>query len=673
MIWLLLACVGASDSVDSAGGAPQAWAAVELAVVEVGQTVNFDGSGSEGKSFAWFPGDGSELTGQNVQHIYTEPGQYSAVLTVTGVDSSRSSSAVKVEVHLPLLETPPQRSGLIWLEDNTAWVLTPEASVLAEIDLERDQKTEISVCKNPRSVARFNDSTAVACPQVLWVDGVEVALPEGSQARAVLGSAQGWVVSLAGVDSVQRWDGAAWTVLLNVVDPGPLAHAGESWAVARFRSAPEYGEIWVFGADSPHLIQLQDDTRPDSDTTTGGVPNLFEQLLFSPDGGWLFAPGVQANHKRGLYKSGEAMNQETTIVAVVTMAEVAGAEHAGAEDFERRRQFDDRGRAIAAVTSTTGNMLYVLHPGTQTVSVVDVWSGNQAGSILQVGAGPRDLWLEGNTLYVYAWLDRSLVAFDLGDPTYPLESGRWSTLNEEPLSEQVLAGKKLFWNSSDPRITRDGYLACAHCHPDGGDDGQTWDFTDRGEGLRNTTSLLGRAGTGMGPLHWSGNFDEVQDFENDLRLHFGGTGLLSEADWGATLDTLGSPKAGLSTDLDALAAYVTSLDESLPGVGPGSYDGELVFEEQNCSSCHPAPLYTDSAAGVRHDIGSIGAASGERLGEVLDGLDTPTLLGAWDSPPYLHDGSAEDLEDAVRAHDGVVISDTDMENLLAFLRGLGGS
>ena len=185
-MWLLLACVGSSDSVDSAGGAPEAWAsaAVELAVVEVGQTVNFDGSGSEGESFAWFPGDGSELGGQNVQHIYTEPGQYSAVLTVTGVDSSRSSSAVKVEVHLPLLETPPQRSGLIWLEDNTAWVLTPEASVLAEIDLERDRKTEISVCKNPRSVARFNASTAVACPQALWVDGVEVALPEGSQARA---------------------------------------------------------------------------------------------------------------------------------------------------------------------------------------------------------------------------------------------------------------------------------------------------------------------------------------------------------------------------------------------------------------------------------------------------------------------------------------------------------
>ena len=32
-----------------------------------------------------------------------------------------------------------------------------------------------------------------------------------------------------------------------------------------------------------------------------------------------------------------------------------------------------------------------------------------------------------------------------------------------------------------------------------------------------------------------------------------------------------------------------------------------------------------------------------RLGEPLTGLDTPTLHELWNSPPYLHDGSAEDL------------------------------
>lgn len=665
-MWWLLACTTPGDTGDSVQAIPEtvASAVVDLHTVEVGQPVSFDGSASVGASFAWFPGDGSELSGQSVQHTYTEPGQFGAVLTVTGVDGSRASSVVKVEVHLPLLDTPPQRSGMLWIEDNTAWVLTPEASLLSEINLSEGTKVETPVCANPRSVARFEGVTAIACPEALWVDGALVALPEGAQARAVLGSDAGWVVSLAGVDSVQRWDGA-WTELLSVQDPGPLAHGGERWAVARFRSESQAAEIWTFGEAAPHLIALEDDLRPDSDTTTGGVPNLFEQLIFTPDGGWLLAPGVQANHKRGLYKSGEAMSQETTIVAVVAMAQVAGV-----EDFERRRQFDDRGRAIAAVTSATGNMLYVLHPGTQTVSVVDVWSGNQAGSIWQVGEGARDLWLQGDTLYVYAWLDRSLVAFDLSDPSYPVESGRWATVDEEPLSEQVLSGKKIFWNSRDPRITRDGYLACAHCHPDGGDDGQTWDFTDRGEGLRNTTSLLGRAGTGMGPLHWSGNFDEVQDFENDMRLHFGGTGLLSEEDWAATQDTLAAPKAGLSADLDALAAYVSSLDQSLPGVGPGSEAGALLFEEKSCSTCHPAPLFTDSPTGQRHDIGSINEASGGRLGGELDGLDTPTLLGAWDSAPYLHDGSAPDLESAVQAHEGVVLSEAEMSEMVDFLRGL---
>ena len=45
--------------------------------------------------------------------------------------------------------------------------------------------------------------------------------------------------------------------------------------------------------------------------------------------------------------------------------------------------------------------------------------------------------------------------------------------------------------------------ACATCHLDGGHDGRTWDFTGRGEGLRNTISLRGRSGTGHGPVHWS--------------------------------------------------------------------------------------------------------------------------------------------------------------------------
>ena len=53
---------------------------------------------------------------------------------------------------------------------------------------------------------------------------------------------------------------------------------------------------------------------------------------------------------------------------------------------------------------------------------------------------------------------------------------------------------------------------------------------------------------------------------------------------------------------------------------------------------------SDSSQGVRHDVGTITAKSGKRLGEDLDGFDTPTLLGLWDTAPYLHDGSAKNLQ-----------------------------
>jgi len=91
----------------------------------------------------------------------------------------------------------------------------------------------------------------------------------------------------------------------------------------------------------------------------------------------------------------------------------------------------------------------------------------------------------------------------------------------------------------------------------------TWNFTDRGEGVRNTTSLLGGRGDEGGMLHWTGNFDEVQDFEHDIRGAFGGTGFLSDQQFNSNNRNapLGNPKAGLNPDLDNLAEYVRSLRE----------------------------------------------------------------------------------------------------------------
>jgi cytochrome c peroxidase len=261
---------------------------------------------------------------------------------------------------------------------------------------------------------------------------------------------------------------------------------------------------------------------------------------------------------------------------------------------------------------------------------------------------------DGETLYIQAWLDRTVNAYDVSSLSPP-PALEWSTrtVGEEPLADDELIGKRVFYNSSDTRMAESGYLTCAHCHPDGRDDGLVWDLTDRGEGLRNTTSLLPLGELGTGVFHWTGNFDELQDFENDIRGSFGGSGFLSEEQWEASSDTLGEPKSGLSEELDALSAFVLSLQPPVSPYEP-PIGGEQAFLALGCADCHPSPTFTDSQASplIRHDIGTITDASGQRMGVEIDGFDTPTLIGLFQSAPYLHDGSARTPEEAVLAHDG---------------------
>src|SRR5690606_7448934 len=108
-------------------------------------------------------------------------------------------------------------------------------------------------------------------------------------------------------------------------------------------------------------------------------------------------------------------------------------------------------------------------------------------------------------------------------------------------------------------------------------------------------------------------------------------------------------------ELDALAAYVTSLDRVPPSpyrapdghLTPEGWRGREVFQRAGCPECHSGPDFTDSASGVLHDVGTLQATSGKRLGEPLLGLDTPTLRGIWQTAPYLHDGSAPTLLDVI--------------------------
>jgi len=207
-----------------------------------------------------------------------------------------------------------------------------------------------------------------------------------------------------------------------------------------------------------------------------------------------------------------------------------------------------------------------------------------------------------------------------------------------------------------------------------------WDMTGNGEGLRNTINLRGRS-AGQGFQHWSNNFDEIQDFEGQIRTLAPGTGLMSDADFnaGTRSQPLGNPKAGRSADLDALAAYVASLNafdaspyRTAGGALTGAASaGKTLFTSMKCGSCHSGAAFTGSGSNTLVNIGTLKPSSGNRLGAALIGIDVPTLRDVWATAPYLHDGSAATLGDAVRAHNGVTVTDADLANLVAYLQQIG--
>lgn len=415
-------------------------------------------------------------------------------------------------------------------------------------------------------------------------------------------------------------------------------------------------ELSLSGLESVRTFELAEDVGPDTEASGRGVPNYVAGVALSPDGLLGLVPSKKDNVARGVFREGQPLTFESTVRTIVSRLDLVANE----ESLSARLDLDDRSLAQSVVFSPVGDVFFVASLGSNRI---DVFATETRELVVSFGTGPGPLGMaidsaEGR-LWVHEFLARSVSAFDIED----LLSGRSNavelvaivpTVAAELLPPSVLNGKRLFYDASDPRLARDGYLGCATCHLDGRADGEVWDLTQSGEGLRNTIPLIGRAGTGHGLLHWTANFDEVQDFENQIRDLAGGTGLLSDSEFAQTEDPLGTPKANRSTDLDDLAEYVGSLAEFPPSPfrnqdGTPTAEalaGAAVFQALGCASCHAGPPYTD---GLRHDVGTLKPSSGSGSGLPLAGvgIETPTLRGVWESAPYHHDGSAATLEEVL--------------------------
>ncbi len=412
-------------------------------------------------------------------------------------------------------------------------------------------------------------------------------------------------------------------------------------------------------------IVLRHSDKPDFENQGRGVPNYLGAVAISPDGRSARVPSKQDNVKRGVRRDGQALNFQNTVRAISSSIDLA----AGSENYARRVDHDNAGVASAIVFDRLGVYAFVALETSRQVAVVDAHLGYEVFKF-SVGQAPQGLALsaDGNRLYVNNFMDRTVGRVrphrlaDHRQRQCAARDEQGCRTPGEKLTAQVLRGKQLFYDAKDTRLARDAYISCASCHNDGGHDGRTWDLTGFGEGLRNTVSLRGRAGA-HGSLHWSNNFDEVQDFEGQIRNLAGGTGLMSNADFnaGTRSEPLGDAKAGLSADLDALAAFVASLNAFSPSplrnpdgsMTAAATAGRSVFIAKGCTSCHGGSAFTQSAANNPQDVGTINADSGKRLDGPLLGIDVPTLRDVWATGPYLHRGSAATLGEAIRAHAGM--------------------
>jgi len=202
-----------------------------------------------------------------------------------------------------------------------------------------------------------------------------------------------------------------------------------------------------------------------------------------------------------------------------------------------------------------------------------------------------------------------------------------------------------------------GLMACASCHPEGGDDGHTWLLDSE---QRRTPSLRGTI-AGTAPYHWPGDEKDMNVLLDDVY-----TGRMS----GAKLDP------GQQTVL-------TSWVESIPAPPAPSWidhaatvRGKALFESAatGCKTCHSGSKLTNNATldvGTSHVV-TVGADGGSST----NAFQVPPLVGVGWRTPLFHDGCAATILDrfgqcATAGHGSTSqLSKQDVADLTAYLETL---
>lgn len=558
-----------------------------------------------------------------------------------------------------------------------------EVNFLKEIKLGYEHPTSVSKFGEVFAVTyRDDDKVVFHNAQGFPVQAVDTG--HGTQPVSSLTDGDYLYVALYGSGEVVKISSDGTIAARLKVGPKPKAMAlhGNRLLVARFISTMQNGSVYDINTNGEmalsRTIVVNKLLVPDDIDHGGGIPNYLSSMVITADGTRAYITANKVNMDRGLQRNGLPLDDDNTVRPIIVTLDLVNHRDINTDPTNHSGTIDlDNGAEPNGVIFLADPNIRAHTLRGNNVVVVQNLALNRSAQFT-TGLAPQDMCTTLRGLFVKNYTGRSVTAIDVAKFMHDGSMGpniiNVPTVQNEVLTAEELKGLQLFHDALQPEMGPEGYMSCASCHNEGGQDGMVWDLSNLGEGFRNTLPLNGTNGTRFGVLHWSGNFDEVQDFELQIEHLNGGEGLIA----GETF-TVQSPlemhTSGVSADLDALAAYVANLGKAslkrspyrsyTGGLSAAAMRGEKVFAREGCASCHAGSAFRD---GLTHDVGTIKATTGARLGGEILGIRTPNLVQLWESAPYFHDGSAQTLEDVLRtgAHD-TGLNNADRDDLIQYL------
>lgn len=342
--------------------------------------------------------------------------------------------------------------------------------------------------------------------------------------------------------------------------------------------------------------------------------------------------------------------------------------------------------------SADGSRLLVTHAGTHELSVIDFPAllermkredrggesvSERLGFLHDLRTriplplnGPRALAADGEKVYVAGFFSDTLAEVPLRQEG----AARSIPLNEGVQPSRERLGEQYF---NDASHCFQGWQSCATCHPDARVDGLNWDLLNDGMGnpkntrtmfLSHRTSPVMTLGVrASAEVAVKSGFVHIQFMEP--------SGELVECvnEYLKNMKEVPSPFLMAHALSKPQTREMSCAQCHAPGVERGALSdsarrGKEVFRNAGCVQCHPHPYFTTK------ELIATGTARGLDEGKKVL---VPSLVEVWRTAPYLHDGRAKTIRDAITTHNpgdlrGKTsgLNDRELEDLINYVQSL---